>query len=565
MTRPRLVLPFLVLALAISTIASGQPGESDAGTSRYAVTLQATDSNAIETGIELARIYGLEREYQVGNRLVVTTSPLTARSLVSDPRVASVIPVRDEMEAASDPIRGIDRGRSPAPGSRPLDPGPRLPQPEIRDPRSDPRTLTPDNGNSPHPVYIAVLNDRGRDAGGPPDFVSFGAREIHRWRNRVVLQIPEASVEPLRAHRGINYLQKVRAGNGPPGQSSSLEMSAAATTAPDPELAANPVDWTSGPYVYDGTGNIVQIGTPAAPGTDGENHFVYDGLSRLVDATVASRDGAHSAKYVYDGFGNLTSRRIDTIANSVPSIDSSTNRFDELPNEIEYLYDGSLRRGSGRLFYYDPYSMVMIIDYGVANRQEMLYTASGERIASCDEGYNYCIWSFRGFDGKVLTQFETEGAQWVNQNTYWLWLEDFVYREGGQLLGSAREPEEGGRLHYHLDHLGTPRLVTNAVGDALVRSDYFPYGHEITSIRQMSVRGFEPEHRFKFTGHERDFLGGTQDQNAQQLDYMHARFYDPNLGRFLTVDPAMTIKKNLGRPQRWNRYAYVQNNPLAVI
>jgi len=34
------------------------------------------------------------------------------------------------------------------------------------------------------------------------------------------------------------------------------------------------------------------------------------------------------------------------------------------------------------------------------------------------------------------------------------------------------------------------------------------------------------------------------------------------LGRFLSVDPHLDIKKNLPEPRRWNRYAYVTNNPL---
>lgn len=34
------------------------------------------------------------------------------------------------------------------------------------------------------------------------------------------------------------------------------------------------------------------------------------------------------------------------------------------------------------------------------------------------------------------------------------------------------------------------------------------------------------------------------------------------LGRFLSVDPVLDIKKNLSEPQMWNRYAYVTNNPL---
>jgi hypothetical protein len=34
------------------------------------------------------------------------------------------------------------------------------------------------------------------------------------------------------------------------------------------------------------------------------------------------------------------------------------------------------------------------------------------------------------------------------------------------------------------------------------------------------------------------------------------------VGRFTTVDPVVTLAENLADPQRWNRYAYVRNNPL---
>ena len=61
----------------------------------------------------------------------------------------------------------------------------------------------------------------------------------------------------------------------------------------------------------------------------------------------------------------------------------------------------------------------------------------------------------------------------------------------------------------------------------------------------------------KFTGHQRDLanLGGDGDD----LDYMHARHYNPTLGRFLSVDR----HRGGGRiPQSWNRYAYVGGRPL---
>jgi len=40
---------------------------------------------------------------------------------------------------------------------------------------------------------------------------------------------------------------------------------------------------------------------------------------------------------------------------------------------------------------------------------------------------------------------------------------------------------------------------------------------------------------------------------------MHARYFSAHLGRFLSTDPVVASP---GVPQAWNRYAYVQNNPV---
>ena len=40
---------------------------------------------------------------------------------------------------------------------------------------------------------------------------------------------------------------------------------------------------------------------------------------------------------------------------------------------------------------------------------------------------------------------------------------------------------------------------------------------------------------------------------------MHARFYNPQLGRFLGTDP---VRGDARRPQSWNLLAYVANNPM---
>jgi RHS repeat-associated protein len=69
----------------------------------------------------------------------------------------------------------------------------------------------------------------------------------------------------------------------------------------------------------------------------------------------------------------------------------------------------------------------------------------------------------------------------------------------------------------------------------------------------------------KFAGHERHYLGDTGSENTDTIDYMHARYYNPTLGRFLSVDPVMNVRRNMPTPQRWNRYVYALNNPILRV
>jgi RHS repeat-associated protein len=96
------------------------------------------------------------------------------------------------------------------------------------------------------------------------------------------------------------------------------------------------------------------------------------------------------------------------------------------------------------------------------------------------------------------------------------------------------------------------RRITGAGSPAQVLAvhDYYPFGLEATASCQDSER-------MKFTGHERDTLGTCS--QTDDLDYMHARFYNPTVGRFLSPDP---LRGNPAQPLSWNLYAYVLNNPL---
>ncbi len=182
---------------------------------------------------------------------------------------------------------------------------------------------------------------------------------------------------------------------------------------------------------------------------------------------------------------------------------------------------------------------------GTVTRQ-YLYTADGERLATLSPGRE--LWTLRGPDNQVLRDLE-------HLSTGWNWVEDYVYRGSGLLasISNTGNPATSER-HYHLDHLGSPRLVTDSGQQVVARHVLAPYGEELTAANQ-------DELRLKFTGHERDELdlGGSEGD----LDYMHARFCSPQLGRFASVDPANSHEAT--QPQSWNRYAYASANPMLRV
>jgi RHS repeat-associated protein len=109
--------------------------------------------------------------------------------------------------------------------------------------------------------------------------------------------------------------------------------------------------------------------------------------------------------------------------------------------------------------------------------------------------------------------------------------------------------------YYHLDGVGNVLAVTNSSGVVVEQHDYLPFGQEWcgTAICGAVTAG-QPK---RFTGKERDAETG--------LDYFGARYYGSKIGRFTTVDPVLNAKDALINPQKWNRYAYVSNNPLRYV
>lgn len=136
----------------------------------------------------------------------------------------------------------------------------------------------------------------------------------------------------------------------------------------------------------------------------------------------------------------------------------------------------------------------------------------------------------------------------------------FVYDASGKMVAeysTTVEPTSTALVSYLTsDHLGSPRINTDANGNVMARHDYMPFGEEIdtatTSQRNINYNYGGDTVRQKFTAYERD--------NESDLDFAQARMYSYSHGRFTSVDPLKESAK-AENPQTWNRYSYSYNNP----
>ncbi|MBI4208936.1 MAG: hypothetical protein HY538_04440 [Deltaproteobacteria bacterium] len=112
---------------------------------------------------------------------------------------------------------------------------------------------------------------------------------------------------------------------------------------------------------------------------------------------------------------------------------------------------------------------------------------------------------------------------------------------------------------FHSDRLGSTMLVTDFAGEVLQKISYEPYGKIAFNNQPGGIDVLD-----KYIGARLDPTG---------LYYLQNRYYDPEIGRFISPDPisyeegmenvAKTTLKSLQlRPQLMNRFSYAGNNPI---
>jgi RHS repeat-associated protein len=280
-------------------------------------------------------------------------------------------------------------------------------------------------------------------------------------------------------------------------------------------------------YTYDNNSNIIQL-TNGWKDTTSTWHsqtesYNYDGLDRLTSASCNS----WSHTYSYDKTGNRTAR--DGVTYTLNSV----NEVTALSDGTSFTYDSNGSRtektkGEDSWEYtYDYANRLTKLEKNNTILGEYVYDGDGKRIQVTENGETTtCI--YLGFN--VLYEENTTG------------IAVYIYGPTGKIAKITTIQSETDTFYYHTDHLGSIRMVTDESKNIITDATYEPFG-------ESTITG---EESYLYTGKKKD---------STSLYYYGARYYDPDVARFITRDP-LSGKKAI--PQSLNRYTYCLNNPLKL-
>ncbi|MRR29892.1 RHS repeat protein, partial [bacterium] len=281
-------------------------------------------------------------------------------------------------------------------------------------------------------------------------------------------------------------------------------------------------------YTYDSRGRRTSMATSYGTWT-----YSYDDMGQLIHAVLASIDPSvadQDLSYGYDALGN----RIYTIENGVRT-DYTTNRMNQYTTvgDTTYAFDAagnlvSETSPSGTITYsYDSENRLIAVHEG-SDTWTYAYDAFGQRVQADHNGdvTNYVIDPV-GL-GNVVGEYDSLG----NLKTH--------YDYGFGLL--SQTTAAGISSWYTFDALGNTAELTDAAGLVANSYVYAPFGEIIDQTGTVT-------NPFQFVGEWGVMSEGTG------LDFMRARFYDSEVGRFTQADPIGTGGGDI------DLYRYSSNDP----
>jgi RHS repeat-associated protein len=320
----------------------------------------------------------------------------------------------------------------------------------------------------------------------------------------------------------------------------------------DETNASSPSDLN---YTYDTAGKITRL-SDAGAGTTDTQCYTYDGHQRLTTAwTPASGDCAAAPTVAGLGgpapywqswtYHNATGLRASQTDHRTGGDVTTSYTYPAAGTTRPHALSSTTTGGTTASYDYDQTGNTTTRP-GATGPQTLTWDPEG-RVATLTEGAATSGNLYDADGDRLIRRDPTETVLYLGHT------EIHANRATGALSGVRYYTHNGETIAVRTntglqwvisDHHGTPLVTLNATDQAVTRRYETPFG---------GSRGPQPA----TWPSQKGFVGGVTDP-ATGLTHLGARDYDPNTGRFLSVDPVLDPKN----PQSLAAYTYADNNPV---
>jgi RHS repeat-associated protein len=296
-------------------------------------------------------------------------------------------------------------------------------------------------------------------------------------------------------------------------------------------------------YTLDAVGNRTKVVE-----NDGRTvEYSYDKLYRLTQEKISDAVvGNKVIDYTFDPVGNRLERTDSIEGKTTYGYDANDRLLEEVlgGKVTDYQYDaqGNLTakvENGATLAKYEwnakgELTAVEVTENGKTGRVEFEYDHNGIRVAITADGQEtrFLIDNNQQQYAQVIEEYQPNST--VNT----------TYTHGWDLIS---QDDGTNRIYYQVDGLDSTRLVTDNKGAIMVEYDYDAYGNLTRKVG-------DADNNYLFAGEQFD--------DAVNGYYLRARYYDPNTGRFASVDP---FEGYNNQPITLHDYLYAGVNPVNVI
>jgi RHS repeat-associated protein len=272
----------------------------------------------------------------------------------------------------------------------------------------------------------------------------------------------------------------------------------------------------------------------------------YDAAGRMTQQSDVDGNGKIINKYdyTYDEVGNIKVEKSSEVSsneeqpfvpqNSVMTYGKGNMLLTYNGQEVKYDEDGNMIFGplNGEMVEFDYDARNRLIRAGNTTYE---YDAENNRTAVIQNGEKTeYINNPNASLSQLLIKKDSQGNM-----TY------YVYGLG--LIG--HQEANGNYKTYHFDYRGSTTAITDLAGTVTDRFEYAAYGELVGRTGSTSTP-------FLYNG----YYGVMTDSNG--LYYMRARYYNPDIKRFINQD---VLQGSVMDGRSLNRYAYVSGNPVSYI